>query len=131
MFDCGAHIHRISSESILFRQDEHVFSFQPIHQLDEGLALHRRHTARLAASYPNRCVLPRLISGRNRSAMTKTLTWKSVDSPPGSDTTVLLFDPAAPEPVWLGCLDGAIWRFVDGMSAAPTYWTEIPGGPET
>jgi hypothetical protein len=41
-----------------------------------------------------------------------------------------LFDPAASEPVWLGYLDGDTWRFVDGMPAAPTHWTEIPGGPE-
>jgi hypothetical protein len=60
---------------------------------------------------------------------TKTLTWKPVAEKPDSDTTVLLFDPAASEPVWLGYLDGDTWRFIDGMSAAPTHWAPLPGGP--
>lgn len=59
----------------------------------------------------------------------KPITWKPVADPPDSDTTVLLFDPAASEPVWLGYLDGATWRFVDGMPAAPTHWSDIPAGP--
>jgi hypothetical protein len=54
----------------------------------------------------------------------------AVASPPDSDTAVLLFDPAASEPVWLGYLDGDTWRFVDGMPAAPTYWTDVPVGPK-
>lgn len=62
--------------------------------------------------------------------ITETLTWKPVAEPPDSDTTVLLFDSAASEPVWLGYLDGEIWRFVDGMPATPTHWSEVPGGPK-
>jgi hypothetical protein len=61
---------------------------------------------------------------------TEVLTWRPVASPPDSDTTVLLFDPAASEPVWLGYLDGDTWRFVDGMPAAPKFWAAMPGGPE-
>jgi hypothetical protein len=60
---------------------------------------------------------------------TETLTWHPVASPPDSDTTVLLFDPAASEPVWLGYLDGGTWRFIDGMPAAPTHYCDIPKGP--
>jgi hypothetical protein len=62
--------------------------------------------------------------------ITEALTWTPVASPPDSDTTVLLFDPAASEPVWLGYLDGDTWRFVDGMPAAPTHWAELPAGPK-
>ena len=61
--------------------------------------------------------------------ITEALTWKPVAEPPDSDTTVLLFDPAASEPVWLGYLDGEIWRFVDGIPATPTHWGEVPKGP--
>ena len=64
------------------------------------------------------------------SAFTNLLTWKPVAEPPDSDTTVLLFDPSASEPVWLGYLDGDTWRFVDGMPAAPTCWTDLPRGPQ-
>jgi hypothetical protein len=60
---------------------------------------------------------------------TDAITWKPVASPPDSDTTVLLFDPAASEPAWLGYLDGDTWCFVDGMPAAPTHWAALPGGP--
>jgi hypothetical protein len=63
------------------------------------------------------------------TSFTQSLTWHPVATPPDSDTTVLLFDPAASEPVWLGYLDGDDWRFVDGMPAAPTHWTDIPKGP--
>jgi hypothetical protein len=62
--------------------------------------------------------------------ITETLTWKPVAEPPDHDTTVLLFDPAASEPVWLGYLDGDAWRFVDGMPATPTHWASLPGGPK-
>jgi hypothetical protein len=58
----------------------------------------------------------------------ETIAWKPVAELPDSDTTVLLFDPAASEPVWLGYLDGDTWRFVDGMPAAPAYWAKMPQG---
>jgi hypothetical protein len=41
----------------------------------------------------------------------------------------MLFDPAKSEPVWLGYLDGDTWRFIDGMSAAPTHYCDSPQGP--
>jgi hypothetical protein len=50
---------------------------------------------------------------------TEALTWHPVGSPPDSDTTVLLFDPAVSEPVWLSYLDDDTWRFVNSMPAAP------------
>lgn len=62
--------------------------------------------------------------------ITEVLTWKPVAEPPDSDTTVLLFDPAASEPVWPGYLDGDVWRTAEGMPAAPTLWSEMPGGPK-
>jgi hypothetical protein len=60
----------------------------------------------------------------------EAITLKPVPDKPDSDTTVLLFDPAASEPVWLGYLDGDTWRFVDGIPAAPTFWSEMLGGPK-
>jgi hypothetical protein len=36
----------------------------------------------------------------------EAITLKPVADKPDSDATVLLFDPAASEPVWLGYLDG-------------------------
>jgi hypothetical protein len=60
---------------------------------------------------------------------TETITWKPVAEPPDSDTTVLLFDPAASEPVWLGYLDGDVWHTAEGMPAVPTHWTDLPNGP--
>jgi hypothetical protein len=62
--------------------------------------------------------------------ITEILTWKPVASLPDSDTTVLFFDSAAFEPVWMDYLDGDTWRFVDGMPATPTHWADIPKGPE-
>jgi hypothetical protein len=62
---------------------------------------------------------------------TEALTWKPVASPPDSDTTVLLFAPAASEPVWLGYLDGHTWRDAEGYMAMPTHWAALPEGPKT
>lgn len=59
----------------------------------------------------------------------ETINWKPVAEPPDSDVTVLLFEPAASEPVWPGYLDGDVWRTAEGMPASPTLWSEIPGGP--
>ena len=59
--------------------------------------------------------------------ITEVLTWTPVAEPPNSDTTVLLFDPAASESVWPGYMDGEMWRYADGMPAAPTHWSEMPG----
>jgi hypothetical protein len=39
------------------------------------------------------------LSESDHSMITEILTWHPVASPPDSDTTVLLFDPAASEPV--------------------------------
>jgi hypothetical protein len=60
--------------------------------------------------------------------ITETITWKPVAEPPDSDMTVLLFDPAASEPIWLGYLDGDTWRFIDCMPAEPTHWADMPKG---
>jgi hypothetical protein len=51
--------------------------------------------------------------------------------PPDSDTTVQIFDPKSSEPVWLGYLDGDVWRHVDATQASPTHWAEMPEGPAT
>lgn len=50
---------------------------------------------------------------------------------PDSDTTVMLFNKNASDPVWPGYHDGESWRYVDGMPASPTHWMEFPKGPET
>lgn len=53
-----------------------------------------------------------------------------VEQLPDSDTTVMLFDATASEPVWLGYFDGERWRYVDGIPSFPTHWAEIPSGPQ-
>lgn len=60
---------------------------------------------------------------------TEPIIWKPVAEPPDSDTTVLLFDPTASEPVWPGYLDGDVWRTAEGMPASPALWTDLPKGP--
>jgi hypothetical protein len=63
--------------------------------------------------------------------MTETLQWHPVlEQMPDADSTVLIFDAAASEPVWLGYLDGEIWRNVDGTVASPTRWADMPRGPQ-
>ncbi|WP_025918320.1 DUF551 domain-containing protein [Herminiimonas sp. CN] len=62
----------------------------------------------------------------------ETLTWIPVSERlPDSDITVLLFDPAANEPVWLGFWNDAdnCWYYVDAEEATPTHWAEMPEGP--
>ena len=61
---------------------------------------------------------------------TATVFWKPAAEKPASDTTVLLFDQAASEPVWMGFFDGGLWREVDGMPATPTHWAQLPEGPK-
>ena len=63
------------------------------------------------------------------TTLTDLIAWNPAASPPNSNTTVMLFDPAASEPVWLGYLDGDTRRFIDGMPAAPTHYCDIPKGP--
>jgi hypothetical protein len=60
---------------------------------------------------------------------TETITWHPVSEPPDADTTVLVFIPAANDPVWLGLLDGDTWREVNSAPISPTHWAEIPRGP--
>lgn len=62
----------------------------------------------------------------------ESITWIPVtERIPDSDLTVLLCDPEGDEPVWLGYLDGEEdeWLYVDGATANPKYWAEIPRGP--
>jgi hypothetical protein len=56
-------------------------------------------------------------------------TWIPVSEPPDDETTVLLFDTEATEPVWPGYRDGDGWRYGDGMIAYPTHWSDLPSGP--
>ena len=62
--------------------------------------------------------------------ITEFLTWHPLASRPDSETTVLLFDPAASEPMWLCYLDSDTWRTAEGMPATPTFWAEMPRGPK-
>lgn len=65
-------------------------------------------------------------------SLIETLTWVPVSERlPDSDITVLLFNPAADEPVWLGYHDASdnFWYYVDAVEAAPTHWAEMLGGP--
>ncbi|HEY0843787.1 MAG TPA: DUF551 domain-containing protein [Noviherbaspirillum sp.] len=61
---------------------------------------------------------------------TEQITWIPVAQRlPDSDTTVMLFDADANEPVWLGYFGGERWHYVDGMPATPSDWAEMPAGP--
>jgi hypothetical protein len=60
---------------------------------------------------------------------TETITWHPVSEPPDADTMVLIFDPAASEPVWPGYLDGDAWRESEGKEMRPTHWADFPKGP--
>lgn len=57
-----------------------------------------------------------------------------VEEVPDSDTTVLLFDAKASEPVWPGYYDDGVedWFYVSSGSvkAAPTHWANFPEGPK-
>lgn len=66
------------------------------------------------------------------------VNWTAVkDRMPDAETTVLVFAPAADDPVWLGYYDGEDWYCVDGamygneeeLPARVTAWAEMPGGP--
>jgi hypothetical protein len=61
--------------------------------------------------------------------MTSVIWTRVAEVMPDSDTTVMIFDPTADEPVWLGYFDGEAWRAVDGMQAHPTHWMDLPEGP--
>lgn len=63
--------------------------------------------------------------------LAELIQWHPVSEPPDSDITVLLFSPQADEPVWPGYLDGARWRYSDGLLAnPPTHWADMPAGPK-
>lgn len=50
---------------------------------------------------------------------------------PDSDETVLVYHEEAGDPVWLGFLDGSVWRLVDGcrLDPEPSHWARMPAGP--
>ncbi len=57
------------------------------------------------------------------------IAWTLAAELPDSDTTVLLFNPDASEPVWPGYHDGKYWRYADGMLTYPTHYADMPEGP--
>ena len=69
----------------------------------------------------------------------ETLEWHSVtDSLPDADTTVLVFAPAADDPIWLGYFDGTSWFADTGMEYSSydeqgsevKAWASLPLGPQ-
>jgi hypothetical protein len=62
-------------------------------------------------------------------AMTETITWHPVSEPPDSDITVLLFEPDADEPVFMGYHNGEAWCDAESFRAEPTHWADMPKGP--
>lgn len=61
----------------------------------------------------------------------EVIGWMAVaDELPDADTTVLVYNVAWADPVWLGWLDGEVWRQVDGSPVEVTHWADVPGGPE-
>ncbi len=59
-----------------------------------------------------------------------TRVWKrsGVELPP-KDETVLVYHEYAEEPVWLGYHDGQEWRYADGGSCRPLFWSALPTPP--
>ncbi len=55
---------------------------------------------------------------RDPSESANSTTSKAVAERSNCDTTVLLFDPAASEPVWLGYIDSDTWRFIKDAGGA-------------
>jgi mannose-6-phosphate isomerase-like protein (cupin superfamily) len=67
------------------------------------------------------------------SPFVKSTLWRDVEQEmPDSDTTVMIHNPGADEPVWLGYNDGEIWREVSGKAIRKgrvKHWAEIIEGP--
>jgi hypothetical protein len=51
------------------------------------------------------------------------------DAMPDADEAVMIYHPAADEPVWLGFFDGDDWRDVGGNLADVSHWRELPEPP--
>lgn len=61
--------------------------------------------------------------------MPSSLWIPCTDLLPDSDTTVLVHDPNADEPVWFGWHDGETWRQSDAQRITPTHWQHLPDPP--
>lgn len=66
----------------------------------------------------------------------ETIDWIDVKKDrPDVERTVLVYVPAADEPVWFGYLDeddsGEQWFWADGQAIdqTVTHWAEMPAGP--
>jgi hypothetical protein len=68
-------------------------------------------------------------SKRAAAALAEAVTWIPAAELPDADSTVMLFDTAASEPVWPGYYDGERWLYADGMPAAPTHYADMLKGP--
>lgn len=59
------------------------------------------------------------------------ITWHDVgEQLPDADITVLVRTHGCEEPVWLGYLDGEVWRDVDGLEITVLRWADMPLGGE-
>jgi hypothetical protein len=60
-----------------------------------------------------------------------SVRWRSCAvEPPDDDTTVLVYDPTASEPVWPGYKSGEDWRWAEGPRIHnPRFWCHIPTFP--
>jgi hypothetical protein len=67
--------------------------------------------------------LTRLNGIENTSMIAETHTRKPEAEELESDIPVLFFEPDTAEPLWLGCLGGEIWCYVDCIPTATTYRT--------
>lgn len=68
---------------------------------------------------------------KNRPALKVTLEWVPAgDQLPDSDLTVLI--ALVEDEVWMGYLDGDIWREISGApieATRVTYWAHLPAAP--
>ena len=61
----------------------------------------------------------------------EVITWRdAAQDPPDDDTTVLVSIMGGSEPVWLGWLDGGVWRDVSSCTIDGTVvsWCDVPEG---
>ena len=63
--------------------------------------------------------------------MNETITWIDVSiEKPDSDLTVMLFNGSEESfQVWMGHWTGEEWCYIDGGTATPSHWAEMPAGP--
>lgn len=62
--------------------------------------------------------------------ITNQRQWINVQNElPDDDTMVLVYTPDESDSVWIGYVDGDVWRSSEGGIIAPTRWMQFPDPP--